>query len=132
MITSAGKGMMGKSAIFESGIEKGSLFDGFDLTNKQTPETSYIILREDCPVFRLEKGVFSLLPQTVGKGEFKSTQLLELLENIHSPQLENLKKIRPQPFGTLSFALKISRLLRPYVMWLQSGYFRFSTQIGIQ
>ena len=45
MIASAGKGMMGKSAIFESGIEKGSLFDGFDLTNKQTPETSYMILR---------------------------------------------------------------------------------------
>ena len=46
--------------------------------------------------------------------EFKSAQLLELRENIHSPQLENLEKIRPQPFGTLSFALKISRLLRPY------------------
>ena len=58
MITSAGKGMMGKSAIFESGIEKGSLFDGFDLTNKQTPETSYIILREACPVFLFEKGRF--------------------------------------------------------------------------
>ena len=56
MITSAGKGMMGKSAIFESGIEKGSLFDGFDLTNKQTPETSCMILWESCPVFLFEKG----------------------------------------------------------------------------
>ena len=59
MITSAGKGMMGKSAIFESGIEKGRLFDGFDLTNKQTPETLYMILREVCPVFPFEKGRFS-------------------------------------------------------------------------
>ena len=62
----------------------------------------------------LKKGVFSLLPQTAGKGEFKSAQLLKSLENIHFTQLENLKKIRPQPFGTLSFTLKISRLLRPY------------------
>ena len=46
--------------------------------------------------------------------EFKSAQLLELRENIHSPQLKNLKKRRSQPFGTLSFTLKISRLLRPY------------------
>ena len=115
MITSAGKGMMGKSAIFESGIEKGSLFDGFDLTNKQTPETSYIILRESCPVFLFEKGrFFHFHRKRPEKMEFKSAQLLELRENIHSPQLENLKKIRPQPFGTLSFALKISRLLRPY------------------
>ena len=58
MITSAGKGMMGKSAIFESGLEKGSLFDGFDLTNKQTPETLYIIWGDACPVFPFEKGRF--------------------------------------------------------------------------
>ena len=115
MITSAGKGMMGKSAIFESGIEKGRLFDGFDLTNKQTPETSYIILREACPVFLFEKGrFFRFCRKRQEKGEFRSVQLLKLLENIHSPQLKNLKKRRPQPPGTLSFALKISRLLRPY------------------
>ena len=68
MITSAGKGMMGKSAIFESGIEKGSLFDGFDLTNKQTPETLYIIGGMLVLFSPLKKGVFSLLPQTAGKG----------------------------------------------------------------
>ena len=62
----------------------------------------------------LKKGVFFAFAANGRKGEFKSAQLLELLENIHSPQLENLKKRRPQPFGTLSFALKISRLLRPY------------------
>ena len=42
--------------------------------------------------FSLKKGVFSFSPQTSGKEEFKSAQLLELLENIHSPQLENSKK----------------------------------------
>ena len=67
MITSAGKGMMGKSAIFESGIEKGSLFDGFDLTNKQTPETSCMILRESCPVFLFEKGRFFVFAANGGK-----------------------------------------------------------------
>ena len=51
--------MNGQNALFESEIEKGRLFDGFDLTNKQTPETLYMILREVCLVFPFEKGRFS-------------------------------------------------------------------------
>lgn len=74
----------GQNALFESEIEKGRLFDGFDLTNKQTPETSYIILGKLTLFSSLKKAFFSFFPQTVGKMEFKSAQLLELLENIHT------------------------------------------------
>jgi len=41
------------------GNEKGRLFDGFDETNKQTPEGSYKILRKDCSILRPQKGRFS-------------------------------------------------------------------------
>ena len=41
-----------------SGNEKGRLFDGFDETNKQTPERSYEILRKDCFNLRPQKGRF--------------------------------------------------------------------------
>ena len=42
-----------------SGNEKGRLFDGFDETNKQTPERSYKILRKDRSILRPQKGRFS-------------------------------------------------------------------------
>jgi len=42
-----------------SGNEKGLLFDGFDETNKQTPERSYEILRKERSNLRPQKGRFS-------------------------------------------------------------------------
>jgi hypothetical protein len=39
--------MMGKVPFLTLGNEKGRLFDGFDETNKQTPERSYKILKKD-------------------------------------------------------------------------------------
>ena len=42
-----------------SGNEKGRLFDGFDETNKQTPERSYEILRKERSNLRPQKGRFS-------------------------------------------------------------------------
>ena len=42
-----------------SGNEKGRLFDGFDETNKQTPERSYKILRKDRSILRPQKGRFN-------------------------------------------------------------------------
>ena len=41
-----------------SGNEKGRLFDGFDETNKQTPERSYEILRKERSNLRPQKGRF--------------------------------------------------------------------------
>jgi len=38
--------------------EKGRLPDGFDETNKQTPESLYEILRKNCSILRLQKGRF--------------------------------------------------------------------------
>ena len=40
-------------------VEKGRLFDGFDETNKQTPERSYKILRKDRSILCPQKGHFS-------------------------------------------------------------------------
>ena len=40
-------------------MKKGAYFDGFDETNKQTPERSCEILRKDCPILRPQKGRFS-------------------------------------------------------------------------
>ena len=39
-----------------SGNEKGRLFDGFDETNKQTPERSYEILRKNALFCARKKG----------------------------------------------------------------------------
>ena len=39
-------------------MKKGAYFDGFDETNKQTPERSYEILRKDCSILRPQKGRF--------------------------------------------------------------------------
>ncbi|MFQ8791949.1 MAG: hypothetical protein ACLR77_06380 [Oscillospiraceae bacterium] len=41
-----------------SGNEKGRLLDGFDETNKQTPERSYEILRKERSILRPQKGRF--------------------------------------------------------------------------
>jgi len=40
-------------------MKKGAYFDGFDKTNKQTPERSYEILRKDRSILRPQKGHFS-------------------------------------------------------------------------
>ena len=51
---------LGRDALFDDvGNEKGRLFDGFDETNKQTPERSYKILRKDRSILRPQKGRFS-------------------------------------------------------------------------
>ncbi|MFR5844402.1 MAG: hypothetical protein ACLUEU_00985 [Oscillospiraceae bacterium] len=39
-------------------MKKGAYFDGFDETNKQTPERSYEILRKDRSILRPQKGRF--------------------------------------------------------------------------
>ena len=41
------------------GLGRDALFDGFDETNKQTPERSYKILRKDRSILRPQKGRFS-------------------------------------------------------------------------
>lgn len=40
-------------------LGRDALFDGFDETNKQTPEISYEILREERSILRPQKGRFS-------------------------------------------------------------------------
>ena len=40
-------------------MKKGAYFNGFDETNKQTPERSYEILRKDRSILRPQKGRFS-------------------------------------------------------------------------
>ena len=40
-------------------MKKGAYFDGFDKTDKQTPERSYEILRKDRSILRPQKGHFS-------------------------------------------------------------------------
>lgn len=57
----------GQNALFKSGIEKGHLFDGIDLTNKQTPETSYIILGKLTLFSSLKKGAFFAFTANGGK-----------------------------------------------------------------
>ena len=40
-------------------MKKGAYFDGFDKTNKQTPERSYEILKKKRSILRPQKGLFS-------------------------------------------------------------------------
>ena len=40
-------------------MKKGAYFDGFDETNKQTPERLYKILRKERSILRPQKGHFS-------------------------------------------------------------------------
>ena len=49
---------LGRDALLTSGNEKGRLLDGFDETNKQTPERSYEILRKERSILRPQKGRF--------------------------------------------------------------------------